>query len=93
MIVCDGTRVLAYNLNDRPGGREGSAAAIEPAWKYDPENTGPQAFRASSGIPRSINILCDTALVYGYASQANWITKEIVGDVIEHKKTFGVFQR
>jgi outer membrane protein assembly factor BamB/tetratricopeptide (TPR) repeat protein len=52
VVVCDGTRVLAYNLNDRPGGREGSGAAVEPAWKFDPENTGPQAFRGNPGIPR-----------------------------------------
>jgi general secretion pathway protein A len=46
---------------------------------------------ASSGIPRSINILCDTALVYGFANQADWITKQIVEDVIENKKAFGIF--
>ena len=47
--------------------------------------------KASSGIPRAINILCDTALVYGFAIQAEWITKQIVEEVIEQKRTFGVF--
>ena len=47
--------------------------------------------QASSGIPRTINILCDTALVYGFATQAEYITKEIVSDVIEQKRTFGIF--
>jgi general secretion pathway protein A len=47
--------------------------------------------KASSGIPRTINILCDTALVYGFAMQAEWITKQIVEEVIEQKRTFGVF--
>ena len=46
---------------------------------------------ASRGIPRSINILCDTALVYGFAVEARWITKEIVSEVLEHKRTLGVF--
>jgi general secretion pathway protein A len=46
--------------------------------------------QASSGIPRTVNILCDTALVFGFAAQANWITKEIVVDVIEQKRTFGI---
>jgi type II secretory pathway predicted ATPase ExeA len=46
---------------------------------------------ASSGIPRTINILCDTALVYGFATQAEWISKEIVADVITQKRAFGVF--
>jgi general secretion pathway protein A len=49
--------------------------------------------QASAGIPRTINILCDTALVYGYACQSDWITPEIVNDVIAHKRTFGVFAR
>jgi type II secretory pathway predicted ATPase ExeA len=49
--------------------------------------------QASFGIPRTINILCDTALVYGFATQAEFITKEIVDDVIEQKRTFGVFSQ
>src|SRR4051794_38026064 len=43
---------------------------------------------ASNGIPRTINILCDTALVYGFATQAESITKEIVADVITQKRNF-----
>jgi general secretion pathway protein A len=46
---------------------------------------------ASGGIPRTINILCDTALVYGFATQKTWISEEVVAEIIEHKKTFGVF--
>ncbi|MFO0891044.1 MAG: PQQ-binding-like beta-propeller repeat protein [Isosphaeraceae bacterium] len=51
VVVADGTHVLAYNLNDRPGGRDGGGA-IEPAWRYDPENSGPQVYKANTGIPR-----------------------------------------
>jgi general secretion pathway protein A len=47
--------------------------------------------RASAGIPRRINILCDTALVYGFAAHADYITEEFVKDVIDHKKTYGIF--
>jgi general secretion pathway protein A len=47
--------------------------------------------QASAGIPRTINILCDTALVYGYSSEAPIITKNIVEDVITHKRALGVF--
>jgi len=46
--------------------------------------------RASQGIPRTINILCDTALIYGYASSARQITSELVSTVIENKAQFGV---
>jgi outer membrane protein assembly factor BamB len=55
VIVTDGTRVLAFNLNDRPSGAEGSAIrSVEPAWKHEREgaSSGPQAMRLSAGIPR-----------------------------------------
>jgi len=45
---------------------------------------------ASRGIPRTINILCDTALVYGFASEANEITADLVRSVIEDKQQFGI---
>ena len=45
---------------------------------------------ASRGIPRTINILCDTALVYGFAMAAEMITTEIVTMVIENKSQYGV---
>jgi type II secretory pathway predicted ATPase ExeA len=46
---------------------------------------------ASAGIPRMINILCDTALVYGFATSAGFITTKLVQDVIEDKRNFGIF--
>jgi general secretion pathway protein A len=45
---------------------------------------------ASQGIPRTINILCDTALIYGFASSAEYITEELVRMVIENKAQYGV---
>jgi general secretion pathway protein A len=44
----------------------------------------------SRGIPRTINILCDTSLVYGFAAGAEKITAELVKTVIENKAQFGV---
>jgi len=46
---------------------------------------------ASYGIPRMINILCDTALVYGYSSGADRITRNMMDEVIEDKRNFGIF--
>jgi general secretion pathway protein A len=46
---------------------------------------------ASAGIPRAINILCDTALVFGFATGAQTITTELVVEVIEQKRNFGIF--
>jgi general secretion pathway protein A len=45
---------------------------------------------ASCGVPRTINILCDTALVYGFAANANQITPDLVTMVIENKQHYGV---
>ena len=46
---------------------------------------------ASHGIPRMINILCDTALVYGYSSGARHINRKLMEEVIEDKRNFGIF--
>lgn len=45
----------------------------------------------SRGIPRSINILCDTALVYGYSEGLARIDVGIIDDVVKDQAEFGVF--
>jgi general secretion pathway protein A len=45
---------------------------------------------ASHGIPRTINILCDTALVYGFATAAQEIGPDLVLQVLQNKTDFGV---
>jgi general secretion pathway protein A len=47
--------------------------------------------RASGGIPRMINILCDTALVYGFARGEKSISGPLVDDVIADKQQFSIF--
>src|ERR1700727_669839 len=44
----------------------------------------------SRGIPRTINIICDTALVYGFAAGVDKITAELVDTVIQNRAQFGV---
>ncbi len=39
----------------------------------------------SNGVPRLINTICDTALVYGYAEQAKTITGKLIEEVIRDK--------
>ena len=46
---------------------------------------------ATRGTPRLINILCDTALMYGYAMEEEMITSSIVQKVLEDKRSYGVF--
>ena len=40
----------------------------------------------SGGIPRLANLLCDMALVYGYAEQARCITRQLIEDVARDKQ-------
>jgi type II secretory pathway predicted ATPase ExeA len=45
---------------------------------------------ASGGIPRMINILCDTALVYGFANSHQTITADLVSEVIADKQQYSI---
>ena len=44
---------------------------------------------ASHGIPRRINILCNTALVYGFAAESESIDLGLVEEVLSDKAEFG----
>jgi len=44
---------------------------------------------ASHGIPRRINILCNTALVYGFSAEAKLIDLKLVEEVLSDKAEFG----
>lgn len=45
----------------------------------------------SRGIPRTINILCDTALVYGFSAEMAEIDVDLIEEVIRDQADFGVF--
>ncbi|MES9962311.1 MAG: AAA family ATPase [Candidatus Sedimenticola sp. 20ELBAFRAG] len=49
-------------------------------------------FHASGGVPRIINILCETALVYGYAEKQLIIDHALMRDVIQDKHDSGMLQ-
>lgn len=46
---------------------------------------------ASGGVPRMINVLCDTALVYGFANDKKIVSDQIVRDVIADKQQYSIF--
>ena len=48
-------------------------------------------YENSGGIPRLINILCDTALVYGFADGIKVIDKSVLETVIEEREASGIF--
>ncbi len=56
-----------------------SKEAIELIYKY------------SRGIPRLINIICDTALLYGFADGLSKIDHKVIEHVIENRKKSGLF--
>lgn len=45
----------------------------------------------SGGVPRSINILCDMALVYGFSGEAQQIDVDLVNEVVKDRSTYGLF--
>ena len=47
-------------------------------------------FHHSKGIPRTINIICDAALVYGYADELKSISKKVIEQVIKDKNDVGL---
>lgn len=47
--------------------------------------------RHSGGVPRLINLLCDTTLVYGYAEQREHVDVALVEDVARDKLQGGLF--
>jgi general secretion pathway protein A len=46
---------------------------------------------SSRGIPRLVNQLCDTALVYGYAEQRDHIDEALMAEVINDRCAGGIF--
>ena len=48
-------------------------------------------YQHSLGIPRIINVICDTALVYGYADGQKTIDKNIIENVIKERDESGIF--
>ena len=46
--------------------------------------------QAARGIPRSINILCDMAMVYGYSTNVDKIDVNLVREVIKDRADFGI---
>jgi putative secretion ATPase (PEP-CTERM system associated) len=75
---------LAYiNHRIRCAGRE------EPIFT---ESACSLIFNASKGIPRVINTLCDTALVYGFSDNKTSIDDEIINSVLADKAESGLFQ-
>ena len=54
------------------------------------EEAAAAVFRYSGGVPRIINLLCDTALVYGYAEGSPTIGAELIHAVVRERQSSSV---
>lgn len=45
----------------------------------------------SKGIPRMINIICDSALVYAFADSKDFISNTLIDDVVRERAAGGIF--
>ncbi len=65
---------------------------LETAGRTTPLFT-PEAYakiaEASQGVPRRINILCNTALVYGYSAESERIDVKLIEEVLKDKTEYG----
>lgn len=56
-----------------------------------PERACSLVWYYSRGVPRVINTICDTALVYGFAEQNPIVDSNIIKDVVRDRKLGGIF--
>lgn len=73
-------RYIAFRLQ--------TAGAVRPLFT---EEATVMIGAAARGVPRMINVLCDTALVYGFAGGHPIIGKDIVQNVIADKQQHSIF--
>ena len=71
---------IAHRLN-KAGAQKGQIFDLEAVKSI---------FHHSKGIPRAMNIICDAALVYGYADELKSINKQVIEQVIKDKSDVGV---
>lgn len=64
-------------------------AAIGEPPKFSPDAAA-LVHAAAKGVPRIVNVICDAALVFGYAEERRDIDLGLVQDVLEELKSSGV---
>lgn len=61
----------------------------QPAVEFTPQSVA-EVQSATNGIPRLINVLCDNALLVGYAKGVHCIDREIIGEVLRDMTCWGL---
>jgi type II secretory pathway predicted ATPase ExeA len=87
---------IAVDYDLEPLSHEDTAAYIRHRLHVAGGNAGlfsdaacAEVYRHTGGIPRLINLLCDQALVYGFAAQAKSIDRTQVNEVIADRRAAG----
>lgn len=62
-------------------------------WEIFPPSVCETIFKATQGIPRLINVLCDLCLAYGFASERRIIDERILHEVLGDTQERGVFNQ
>ena len=55
-----------------------------------PRDAAEEVYRRSGGLPRLINVICEAALVFGYAEERRTIDAVLIGEVIAELELTGV---
>jgi putative secretion ATPase (PEP-CTERM system associated) len=64
-------------------------SGVQKGHIFDPEAMK-SIFHHSKGIPRAINIICDAALLYGYADELKSLNKQVIEQVVKDKNDVGL---
>ena len=64
-------------------------AAIGEPFAF-PRDASDEVYRRSGGLPRLINVICDSALVFGYAEERRIIDAALIREVIAELEVTGV---
>ena len=91
--------VLSYHLQRLQAGdvapyiahRLAVASPEGPAVSFTDE-AADDVYAAACGIPRSVNVLCDAALLVGYTREARVIGRQIIAEVLKEMMCWGVGQ-
>ena len=67
-------------------------AAIGPPLEF-PKDATDLVHARSGGVPRLINVICDAALVFGYAEERREVDRALISDVLVELESTGVLPR
>jgi general secretion pathway protein A len=81
LSAADTPAYIAHRI--RVAAAEGCSAAFTPEAMAD-------VYRATDGIPRMINVLCDNALLVGYAKGVHTVDRPIVTEVLQNMTCWGL---